>query len=283
MAITNFIPEIWNAQMLLSFREQATAAAIANRQYEGDARVGNTVNITSAVDVDIKDYAAAGRTTSPDAVTDSGQQLLIDQEKNFDFLIDDIDRRQAAGSMDAYTTSAGEGLAEDADQYILDMLVDADVDPLTGAAPADAGAAWDLLRDARKALNQRKVPLANRVAFVNAEFAALLLGEEGKLTAVDASGDGQGLREGTLGRILGFRVVETENMPVVDEIQIAAVYAPDLAFVSQINETEALRDQDSFSDRLRGLHVYGAKVRRPVSVVTYTDPAAPAPTPTPTP
>ncbi|MGV2384654.1 MAG UNVERIFIED_CONTAM: hypothetical protein LOD86_05230, partial [Thermobifida fusca] len=64
MAIENFIPEIWNAQMLLNFREQAVAANLVNREYEGDATRGNTVKITGAVDVEIKDYKAAGRTTS---------------------------------------------------------------------------------------------------------------------------------------------------------------------------------------------------------------------------
>jgi hypothetical protein len=270
MAITNFIPELWSAQMLLDFRAQATAAAVANRQYEGNARVGNAVTITTAVDVDIKDYAANGRTTAPDAVVDDGQKLLIDQEKNFDFLIDDIDRRQAAGSMDAYTQSAGLGIAEDADQYLLNLIVTSDGAPTSAAAPTDADGAWDVLRALRTELNKRHVPLANRVAFVNAEFASLLLGAEGKLTAVDTSGDSAGLREGTLGRILGFRIIESENLPVVDRPQVAAAYTPTLAFVSQITETEAMRDVDSFADRLRGLHVYGAKVIRPTAVATYT-------------
>lgn len=284
MAITNFIPEIWNAQMLLDFREAATAAAIANREYEGDARVGNTVNITSAVDVSIFDYSIGeanggttgspkARTTAAQAVSDAGQSLLIDQEKNFDFYVDDIDRRQAAGSMDAYTQSAGLGLAEDADKFLLNVahsgaLEENKLDG-AGVAPADADDAWDILRDLRKALNKQSVPLGNRVAFVNAEFAAILLGAESKITSVDTSGDGRGLREGTLGRILGFRIIETENLPEVDAPQVVALYAPTLAFVSQITETEALRAQDKFADRLRGLHVYGGKVIRPKAVATW--------------
>lgn len=292
MAISNFIPEIWNARMLLDFREAATAAAVANREYEGDARVGNKVNITSAVDVSVFDYSIGeanggtdispkARTTAAQAVSDSGLELLIDQEKNFDFYVDDIDRRQAAGSMDAYTQSAGLGLAEDADRFLLALAHDnaLGANKLTGegSEPSDADDAWDIIRDLRKALNKNSVPLANRVAFVNAEFASLLVGAESKLTAVDTSGDSAGLREGTLGRILGFRIIETENLPVVDEPQVVALYAPTLAFVSQITETEALRAQDKFADRLRGLHVYGAKVIRPKAVATWNVGDAPAP------
>src|SRR5690606_9002526 len=159
MAITNFIPEIWNSQMLTDFRQEATAAAVSNRQYEGDARVGNKVNITSAVDVSIFDYtigeADGGttgvpkpRTTAAEAVSDAGQSLLIDNEKNFDFYVDDIDRRQAAGSMDAYTQSAGLGLAEDADKFLLNVAwsqaLEANQLDGSGSAPADADDAWDI-------------------------------------------------------------------------------------------------------------------------------------------
>ena len=271
MSVASFIPEIWNSSLLLEFREQATAAALVNRQYEGDAQVGNTVVINTAANVDIHDYADNDRTTSPDDIVADDQRLLIDQEKNFDFLVDDIDRRQAAGSMDAYTTSAGEGLAEDADRYI---LATAEAGATTtqdgeGSAPETGDDAFDILRDLRKALNKLHVPLGQRVAFVNAEFAALLVGADAKLTAVDVSGDNGGLREGTLGRLLGFRIVESENLPETDDPQVVAFYQPAVAFVSQIMDTEAMRAEASFSDRLRGLHVYGSRVIRPDGVATW--------------
>lgn len=274
MSVATFIPEIWNAELLLEFREQASAASVVNRSYEGNAAVGNTVTINSAVDVAIKDYAAASRTTTPDAVVANDQSLLIDQEKNFDFLVDDIDRRQAAGSLDAYTVSAGLGLAEDADQFILTVAETGALaaNQLDGAgnAPADAADAWDIFRDLRKALNKASVPRSQRVAFVNAEFAALLFGAEGKLTAADTSGDTRGLREAAIGRILGFDVYESENLPEVDAPQVVSFYSPAVAFVSQItDDTEAMRDVDSFSDRLRGLHVYGGRVIRPAGVATW--------------
>lgn len=274
MAFGNFIPQVWNAQMLLDFREAATAAAVANRNYEGDARVGNHVKITTAVDVTVKDYKAAGRQTSPDAIDNTQISLLIDQEKSFDFLVDDIDRRQAAGSLDVYTQSAGLAMAEDADKYLLSVLHDgaAVAHQLDGAgtAPATSADAWDILRDLRKSLNKASVPRAQRVAFVNAEFATLLVDHDSKLTAVDTSGSSAGLREATLGRILGFDIIETENLPEVTAPQVVAAHTPTFAFVSQVTETEAMRDNDSFSDRLRGLHVYGAKViRGGVGVATW--------------
>lgn len=273
MAFSNFIPQVWNAQLLQDYRAQATAASLVNRSYEGDARVGNQVKITTVVDIAMKDYAANSRTTSADAIDNTQVSLLIDQEKNFDFLVDDIDRRQASGSLDAYSQSAGLSVALDADAHILSTAetgaLAANKLDGSGTAPSDATDAWDILRDLRKTLNKLHVPLAQRVAFVNAEFATLLVGSDSKLTAVDTSGDGSGLREGTIGRILGFRVVETENMPTVDAPSVIAIHQPAVSHVSQLIETEAMRAQNAFSDRIRGLHVYGSKVHRNKGVATW--------------
>lgn len=268
MAITNFIPEIWNKQMLLDFKETAIAATLANRQYEGDATRGNTVHITGAVDVEVKDYKAAGRTTSADEVSDTGQDLLIDQEKSFDFYVDDIDRAQAAGSLEAYTQSAARGMAEDADKFLFALAAAADAAPLSDAI-SSGDQAFDAVRDLRKKLNKSFVPQGSRALFVNAEFEAYLLGADSKLTSVDVSGSPAGLREAAIGRLLGFTVYTTENLPKVDTPMAVGVYLPAWAYVSQIEETEALRAQDKFADRLRGLHVYGGKVIRPEGIAVY--------------
>ena len=115
------------------------------------------------------------------------------------------------------------------------------------------------------------MPRSQRVAFVNAEFGALLLKADAKLTKADESGDTRGLRDAFLGRILGMDVYESENLPEVDAQQVVAFWQPSVAFVSQIppDGVEALRDIDSFADRLRGLHVYGARAIRPNGIATY--------------
>lgn len=272
MAITNFIPEIWNAQMLLDYKQAAVAANLVNREYEGNATRGNTVHITSAVDVTVTDYAAAGRTTSAAAVSDAGQDLLIDQEKAFDFFVDDIDRAQAAGSMDAYTRSAARALAEDSDKFLLALAVTgADSTTTPGTAITTGDQAFNAVRDLRKVLNQNFVPAGNRVLVVNAEFEALLLGADSKLTSVDTSGVPAGLREATVGRLLGFQVVMSENLPTTANAQALAFHREAVAYVSQIEKTEAMRANDKFADRLRGLHVYGGKVIRPSAVAVFTN------------
>lgn len=281
MALTNFIPIVWNSQMLLDFRQAAIAANLVNRQYEGDARSGNTVRVNTAGAVTIKDYKAGliydnetvpaliPRTTAPDAVTSTKADLLIDQEKSFDFLIDDIDRAQAAGSLGEYTQSAAEGMAEDADKFILSALSTTNTH-LTASAVTTGDHAFDAIGLLKKTLDKAKVPTGNRVAVINAEYASVLLKASSRLTSVDQSGSPAGLRDGYIGRLLGIDIYQSENTPNVAKPQVIAWYKPSFSFVSQIEKTEAMRHDDSFSDRLRGLHVYGAKAFRPAGIVAFT-------------
>lgn len=268
MAITHFLPEVWSARLLDRWIQQVVFAQVVNREYEGEASKGNTVHITGVVAPTVKDYKAAGRTTSADAISDTGIDLLIDQEKSFDFYVDDIDRVQAAGGFGAYTAAAGDSLAEDSDRFLADMMVELGTE-LSGAAPTDGDDAFNLIRDARKALNKANVPSAGRVLACNAEFEALLLGADSKLTSFDTSGDNQGLRLATVGSLLGFRIITTNNLPSVDDPQFVAWSPRAVAYVSQIDQIEAMRAQNKFADRVRGLHVYGGNVIRPEGVVVY--------------
>ena len=287
MSVASFIPDIWNANMLLAFREAAIAANLVNREYEGDASKGNTVKVNTATAVTIYDYSigaanggtsasAKARTTAAHATDSTSVDLNIDQEKNFDFYVDDIDRAQAAGSMGVYTTSAGQGLAEDADKFILSAISTAATLVRTGTgsdstplAITTGNQAWDVVRDLRKALNKNHVPVGNRVLVVNAEMEALLVGSDSKLTAADTSGSPAGLREASLGRLLGFDVYTSENMPTTNKAAALAWYRPSYAYVSQIQETEGMRATDRFADRLRGLHVYGGKAVRTSGIVRW--------------
>lgn len=273
MAITNFIPELWAANLLELWNAENVVAPLVNREYEGLATKGNTVHITGIVAPTVTDYKAAGRVTTAAAVTDTSVDLLIDQEKSTDFYVDDIDRAQAAGALTAYTTAAAYALAADTDSFLCNLMVDNGT-PLAGALPGSgdtdaAEDAFNLIRDARKALNKANVPSDNRVILCNAEFEAALLGAAAKITKVDESGDSNGLRNATLGRILDFRIVTSNHLPEEDSYQFLAFHPRAVAFVSQIDQVEALRAENKFADRARALHVYGGKVVRPEGVLVF--------------
>ncbi|GAA3581104.1 P22 phage major capsid protein family protein [Klugiella xanthotipulae] len=271
MSITHAIPKIWSAKILTDFRENAIFAGLANREYEGELKSGNSIRIPGIEPIEIHDYKAAGRTTEPDEVSDTGLDLLIDQEKSFDFIVDDIDAAQASAPlMSAYTQSAADGLVEDSDKFLAALAIANGTAVTPGAPVTSAETAWNAIRDLRKALNKAKVPQADRLLIVNAEFASYLEEYESKIMAVDTSGDSSGLREATIGKLLGFTTYNSENVPTTNKPQMIGFHRSSIAFVSQISATEAMRAEKKHADRLRGLHVYGGKVIRPTAVVTYT-------------
>lgn len=270
MAITNFIPELWSAATLERWVQMSVFAALVDRHYEGLATKGNTVNITGVVPPVVKDYAGAGRITTADAITDTTVQLLIDQEKSVDFYVDDIDAVQAAGSLQDYTNAAADALIIDADEFLASKLVaDGAVMPYSSLTTGDG--AFDAIADARKLLNLQNAPASNRVVVCNASFERLLLDADSKLTQADVSGDNQGLRNATVGRILDFRVVTSNALPEETSPQFVAFHPSAVAFVSQIDKVEGLRAENKFADRIRMLHVFGGKVVRPEGIVVFNE------------
>lgn len=277
MAINNFIPELWAAALLEVWWNETVFAALVNRDYEGEATRGNTVNITGVVVPTVRDYAAAGRTTNPEDITDTGIQLRIDQEKSTDFFVDDVDRAQALGSLSAYADAAGVALVEDSDKFIGSMIVTGGT-PVSLSAGTIAGGggiaqtgddAFNVVKDIRKQLNKNAVPSAGRVCVMNAEFEGLLLQANSKLTTFYQSDDTEGLRNATVGQLLGMRMVTSNNMPGINTPQCVGFSPRAAAYVSQIDQVEAMRAQTKFADRIRALHVYGGKVVRPIGVCVY--------------
>ncbi|OYN80425.1 P22 phage major capsid protein family protein [Mycolicibacterium sphagni] len=268
MAITHFIPELWVAQMLERWTAENVFPSLVNREYEGIATKGNTVHITGVVPPEVKDYKGNNRLTEPDEIDDVNIDLLIDQEKNFDFYIDDIDKSQSAGSLSPYTDAAADGLIADADMFIANMLVEHGT-AMSGSVPTTGDDAFDIFADAQRDLTKAKVPANGRIAVINADFQRLLVGADSKLTNVAYSGDNNGLRTATIGQLLNFRTVASLHLPAVNHPQAVFYHPRAAAYVSQIDEIEAMRAEKKFADRIRGLHVYGGKVVKPEGVRVF--------------
>ena len=93
MAITNFIPELWSANILLELQKNLVYGSAVNRDYEGDiANYGDTVHITGIAHISIGDYTAHTDITIEPATDKDAGELVIDQSKYFAFEIDDAGR-----------------------------------------------------------------------------------------------------------------------------------------------------------------------------------------------
>lgn len=278
MAISNFIPEIWRAQVLTTFQDQSVLSNTVATEYEGDARVGNLVRVTEFEVPEIVDYATGNgdgpRTIEPQELTATNQAILIDQEKAWAFFVDDIDRRQAAGGLETISRDAALALRNTAESYIAGLM-EADGTAMDPVAISTGDEAFDIVAEMRTQLSTANVPLDGRTLAVNPEFSRYLLGADSKLTNVDSAGDAAALRAATLGNLLGFRVVESNHVGAGSGLPTAYAYHRSaVGFVHQINEVEAVRDTRRFADIVRGLAVYGGRVLRPEAVLTFQVTAA---------
>ena len=102
MAITNFIPELWSANILLELQKNLVYGSAVNRDYEGDiANYGDTVHITGIAHISIGDYTAHTDITIESATDKDAGELVINQSKYFAFEIDDVEKRQAMNNLTA--------------------------------------------------------------------------------------------------------------------------------------------------------------------------------------
>jgi hypothetical protein len=270
MAIDQFIPEVWAAGVTQSFIANQVVIPTLNNAFTGEVTAGNKVHIINATTPTISDYSAT-RTITAEALADTEVVLDIDQEKAFSVNVDDVDRVQASSEFAPWVDSAGRALAEDAETYVLTTMLAGASDANTGGVEIDTAAeAKDAIRAIRKEMANNKVPAAGRFVVVNPDMADLLI--QG-LDDASVAGTDSELRNGVIGRLYGFTVVES---PLFSADTPAAIgyHEAMFAYVSQIQSLESLRNPTKFADIVRGLNVYGGKVLKNEAVVKYVSAAA---------
>ena len=282
MAITNFIPELWSAAVQLPFEKALVFGqpTVANTNYEGEIKQkGDTVNVTTISDPTIKPYDK-GADIEIDDLSDANIQLVIDQGDYFAFRVNDVDRVQAAGDFQSPATQrAGFGLKDKVDTFIASQFSKSvaqggpananrvgDVDVFNGVGlhqSTSQNTAYDVLVELQKRLDGSDAPSDGRYAIIGADFLAALE-RDPRFSRVDASGSSETLRNGLVGRVVGFDILRSNN---AGNLVCAGIPAA-LSFANQLTEVEALREQARFADVIRGLNIYGAKIFHPEGVAT---------------
>lgn len=162
------------------------------------------------------------------------------------------------------------------DQYLADML-------LKGVAAANvlytdstavtptAANAYDYLVDLGVRLSECNVPVYDRWVVVPPWYHGLLLKDERFV------GNGTGynqaiLQGGLVGEAAGFQIHLSNNVPNTSgaKYKIIAGTAAAGAYAEQLVELEAYRLEKNFSDAVKGLHVYGAKVLHSTGLAVLT-------------
>lgn len=278
MSVNSFIPEVWNANVLVQLDKTLVFGdpGVTNRDYEGDiSDAGDTVHITRLVDPVIRDYVPNQTVINPDALTTDEQVFTIDQCKYYAIEVDDVDKRQIKGEL--LTKSAARAayrMKVAADTYIAARMVQGagtildavsvDIGDSTDQAGMDA--LYGIFVDLKTAFDNLDTPTDGRWVAAPPNVTNLLNWDP-RFTSAERYGSNTTLLNGEVGRILGFTIKNTTNAPAGDGANeswlVAGVGNNATTFASQLTKTEAYRPESSFSDAIKGLALYGAKVIEP--------------------
>ena len=122
--------------------------------------------------------------------------------------------------------------------------------------------AYDIIVKCNTVLNKKKVPKADRFAVINAEVLEEL-NLDARFTANYTILE-NGIIEG--GDINGTKLIFSEELNE-GNYAIVALHKSAIGYGKQLEETEAMRLQNSFADGVRGLQVDGVKTLRPDAIV----------------
>lgn len=273
MAFNSFIPQVWSARILENLHKEMVYSTLFNRDYEGEIlEAGDTVHIGQIGTVSIKDYTRNTAIDDPEAVQAEDKTLVIDQSDYFNIAIDDLDKVQgAADLLEAAAQEAGYGFADKADAYLASLLA-ANAGTTIGTKDAPEAitkdTAYELVTKLKLALDKANAPKQGRKCVVPAEFEAAMLLDP-RFVAVGTEASNARLENGMIYRAAGFEIAVSNNAPVNGKVyDVIATCDRQGTFAEQVTKVEPYRVEKGFSDAVKGLHLYGAKVLRPEIVAT---------------
>ena len=286
----NFTPQIFSQKVLNFFRRASVVEDITNTDYYGEIEnFGDTVKIIKEPTLTISSYAR-GAVINPQDLADDQITMVVDQANAFAFKIDDIEERHSHVNFEALATSSGAfSLKRAYDASVLQVM--ADGAGITGTNIGTAGSPVDitgsgnedvavnLLMTMARELDDNSVPEENRWFVAPPIFYENAFKAGAKFAEVQVTGDATTpLRNGLVmqGNIAGFNcykstalnnsgtdVVTISGQDTTNDFVVMAGHMSSTATASHIAKTEVVRSTETFSDIVRGLHVFGRKVLRP--------------------
>lgn len=267
MAFTNFKPTIWSKQIQLDLVKSMVFRDVCNTNFQGDVGRGKTVKIIGVSKPTVKDYTPGKAIDAPETPADTSMELTVDQYKYTNFLVDDVDDAQANVDIMKYLMKgSSEQLAEAADSYIASLVKDANEENIISSTEVSTPAqAKKLIDDAFVKLWNAGVKTGKDTYIcVTPWFYSLF-----KNSLVESLTDNVDIvQRGIFGMYNGCYVKMSNNMYTDGTDDYMAILTKDaIAFASGIEEVNAYRPENSFSDAVKVLHTYGAKTVRPEQIV----------------
>lgn len=263
MSYNNFKATVWSKYIQLELERKVILADWCNKKFEGQAKHNEMVKILGVGTPTIGNYTGASIGT-PETIDDSSVFMKIDQAKFFNFMIDDVDKAQAQpGLMESILTNTTRAMANVRDKHVAAQAVEAGTLSATTEIKT-AAAAKTAIDTAILTLRENDVEIGMEVVIEIPYWVYLLFKD--KLVELKTNND-ELINKGIVGMYDNCLVRTTNNLYNDGTDYYAMVRTKDaIAFAGGIDKTEAYRPETLFSDAMKGLNTFGAKVVRPKEI-----------------
>lgn len=271
MSVQHFIQTVWSKKIQDDLEEKCKLVQDCTREYEGDCQYAQTVKILAVGDPTIGNYTGADITI--EEMSDSSQDLVIDVQKYFAFEVKDVDKAQSVpGLPEKYQQKSVNALALAREKHIgalvagkaqttaneeagNDTYKEGAKNTVTATAKTK-GAIKTALDDAIVTLREKNFDDSGVIELDPRSYKTF----KDELIELKTAND-EMIRRGVVAEYDGFQVKSTNNVYRDGSHVYCIVRSKNaIAFAGQINEVEAGRMEKRFSDYVRGLDTYGAKI-----------------------
>ena len=271
MSVVHFIQTIWSKKIQDDLEEKCKLVKDCTRTYEGDCQYAQTVKILAVGDPTVGPYT--GKDITIEEMTDSSQDLVIDVQNYFAFEVKDVDKAQSVpGLPEKYQQKAMRKLALKREKFIGALV---------------AGKAQSTVNEEAKNTTYKEGATKVITATNKTKAAIKIAIDEAIVTLRENNFDDAGvieidprdyglfkdelielktandelIKRGVVGTYDNYEVKSTNNVYKDENHVYCIVRSKDaIAFAGQINEVEAGRMEKRFSDYIRGLDTFGAKI-----------------------
>ena len=271
MSVQHFIQTIWSKKIQDELEEKCKLVKDCTREYEGDCKYAQTVKILAVGDPTIGNYI--GQDITIEEMTDSSQDLVIDVQKYFAFEVKDVDKAQSVpGLPEKYQQKSMRKLALYREKFIGALVAGKAQSSADEEAKNDnyKPGAVNIITAAGKTKGNIKTAIDDAIVMLrekNFDDAGVVEIDprtyktfKDELIEMKTAND-ELIKRGVVGTYDSYEVKSTNNV-YRDDTHVYCIVRSDkaIAFAGQIDEVEAGRMEKRFSDYIRGLDVYGAKI-----------------------
>lgn len=271
MSVKHFIQTVWSKKIQDDLEEKCKLVQDCTRTYEGDCQYAQTVKILAVGDPTVAGYI--GNDINIEEMTDSSQDLVIDVQNYFAFEVKDVDKAQSVpGLPEKYQQKAMRKLALKREKFIGALVAgkaQATKDEIAKNTTYKEGAttiitATNKTKAAIKIAFDEAIVTLREKNFDDAGVIEVDPRDYGlfkdELIELKTAND-ELIKRGVVGEYDNYEVKSTNNVYKDGSFVYCIVRSKEaIAFAGQINEVEAGRMEKRFSDYIRGLDTFGAKI-----------------------